>query len=92
MSDVNSVTESDASSIADEEDTTVGAEALAARPAPRSRRRRRRRLSQQVQRQVARSNLMRVLLSVVLGLGVVAASTYLARVSANVDIPVVRYR
>jgi hypothetical protein len=89
VSDVNSVTNSGASSINEDEDTTVGPEALAARPEPRSRRRRKR-LSQRVQRQIARSNFVRIALSILLGLGVVAASTYLARFSSNVDFSIAR--
>jgi hypothetical protein len=81
----------DASSIDVDEDTTVNPENLAERHSPRGRRRRRR-LTSRVRRHVVRSNALRMVLSIFLGIAVVAASTYLARKSTDFDITLIRSR
>ena len=81
----------DSSSIDLDEDTTVNPENLAERQGPRTRRRRRR-LTSRMRRHIVRSNALRMLLSIFLGVAVIAASTYLARKSTDFDISLVRRR
>ena len=76
---------SDGSSIHADEDTTLTPEAMASRPEYKPRRHRRR-LSVKIRQQVMRSNVVRVVLAVALGLCVVATSTYLAQKSTEFDV------
>jgi hypothetical protein len=84
-------TGTDVSSIHADEDTTLNPEAMGGRPEYK-RRRRRRRLTDKVKARVLRNNIIQIALSIVLGLGVIATSTYLAHKSNSFDLSVARRR
>jgi hypothetical protein len=82
-------TGTDASSIQADEDTTQNAEVMGGRPEYK-RRRRRRRLTDKVRARVLRNTVIQIGLSIVLGFGVVAVSTYLGHKSNNFELSVSR--
>jgi hypothetical protein len=82
-------TGTDVSSINADEDTTQNAEVLGGRPEYR-RRRRRRRLTDKVRARVLRNTVIQIGLSIVLGFGVIAVSTYLGHKSNGFELTVVR--
>lgn len=82
-------TGTDVSSIQSDEDTTLNAEVMGGRPEYK-RRRRRRRLTDKVRARVLRNTVIQISLSIVLGFGVIAVSTYLGHKANGVELSVVR--